>query len=157
MEGMGIRREDIMSNNIITITVNGIEIKGTAADVMQIIGAMSGTAVAGTTAKKEVRTDYTNKNAGFDNFKVNVDKAFVKFTHKDGSYLNEGFIRKALNERAKAAGAVWDKESKAWKFASAKKAGDFEKSCTTEGLDAEVDAIIAKTNERNAKKNEKNA
>lgn len=138
--------------NIITVTVNGIEIKGTAADVMTLIAAMNGTAVKAEKPKKEIRSDYVNKNKGFTNFTVNVSGKAVKFTHSDGSYLNEGFIRKALNARVKTAGAKWNKESKVWEFASKAKAEAFAKACTPDGLDAEVDAIIAATNERNAKK-----
>lgn len=141
-----------MKNTTITVTVNGMTITGTAQEIAQVIAAMNGTAVKAEKPKKEVRSDYVNKNKGFTNFTVNVSGKEVKFTHSDGSYLNEGFIRKALNARVKTAGAKWNKESKVWEFVSKAKAEAFAKACTPDGLDAEVDAIIAATNERNAKK-----
>lgn len=138
--------------NIITVTVNGLVLSGTASELAVIIGAMNGTAVKPEKPVKAVRSDYVNKNKGFTNFKVNVDKNTVRFTHSDGGYLNEGFVRKALNARVKVAGAKWNKDSKVWEFTSAQKAKKFAESCTPEGLDDEVQKIIDQTNERNAKK-----
>ena len=142
-----------MKKNIITVTVNGLELSGTASELATIIGAMNGTsAPVAEKPVKAVRSDYVNKNKGFTNFKVNVDKNTVRFTHSDGGYLNEGFVRKALNARVKVAGAKWNKDSKVWEFTSAQKAKKFAESCTSEGLDDEVQKIIDQTNERNAKK-----
>ena len=142
-----------MKKNIITVTVNGLELSGTASELATIIGAMNGTsAPVAEKPVKAVRSDYVNKNKGFTNFKVNVDKNTVRFTHSDGGYLNEGFVRKALNARAKVAGAKWSKDNKVWEFTSAQKAKKFAESCLPEGLDDEVQKIIDQTNERNAKK-----
>ena len=140
------------NTNIITVTVNGLVLSGTASELAVIIGAMNGTAVKPEKPVKAVRSDYVNKNVGFTNFKVNVDGKNVRFTHSDGGYLNEGFVRKALNARVKVAGAKWNKDSKVWEFTTKKKAEDFAKSCTPDGLDDEVQKIIDQTNERNAKK-----
>lgn len=137
---------------IITVTVNGMTITGTPQEVALVIGAMNGSAPVAEKPVKAVRSDYTNKNVGFTNFKVNVDGKNVRFTHSDGSYLNEGFIRKALNARVKTAGAKWNKDSKVWEFTSAQKAKKFAESCKVDGLDDEVNALIKATNERNAKK-----
>lgn len=143
-----------MKNTTITVTVNnGLVLSGSPEDVAMIIASLNGCSIKSEKPKKELRSDYTNKSKGFDNFVVNVDKSFVSFAHKDGTYFKEGFYRKALNNRAKAAGAKWDKEARKWAFTSAKKAQDFAKTCTAgEALDAEVEALIKTTNEKNASK-----
>lgn len=145
-----------MKKNIITVTVNGnLTISGTVQEVALIIASLNGaSAPVAEKPKKALRTDYTNKNVGFDNFTVNVSGKTVKFTHKDGTFLNERFVRKVLNNRVKKAeGFVnWDKESKVWVFSSAQKAKKFAEGCTTEGLDDEVNKLIQETNEKNAEK-----
>ena len=140
--------------NTITVTVNGnLTISGTPEEVAMVIASLNGTtATVAEKPVKAVRSDYVNKNVGFDNFKVNVSGKTVSFSHKDGSYLNEGFIRKALNARVRKAEGTWNKDRKVWEFSSAVKAKKFAETCTTDGLDAEVEEIIQATNARNAKK-----
>lgn len=158
-----------MANTNISVQVLGCTLTGSAQDVANVLLAIHGAGQAqaqaptGTgviapetpVAQAQRRTDYTNTHKGFDNVLVKAVGKTVKITHKDGGFIHEGFVRKALNARVKGAGATWDAEAKAWTFTSAQKAKAFEKAFTLDGLDAEVDALVAQANARNARKNAK--
>ena len=76
-----------------------------------------------------------------------VDKTHVSYTLVDGKYVGQSGVRKSLNARLRNAGAEWNADKKAWKFASAKKAQDFVSADTAKYCEREdvlaVDVLVA--------------
>ena len=104
-----------------------------------------------------------------------VDKTKVTYTLADGKYAGQSGVRKTLNARLRNAGAIWDADKKAWKFASSKKANEFVRADMAQYCDrkdvlavdptvalyptvvtaAEIEAVRAKAQARAEKKAQK--
>lgn len=127
-----------------------------ATQVIELIESILGNSKNQVSTPKEPKV-YEHTKDAFDNFVFTCDKNLVTYTHKDGSYVFEKTVRQALNARLKKAGAVYDKDIKAWVFTKGERRDNTGATKFCEENNAipvsakEMNAIIDKWNSKQGK------
>ena len=80
------------------------------------------------------------------------EKNYVSYTLADGKYVGQTGARKTLNARLRTAGAEYNAEKKAYKFASTKKAEEFVANTSALVSASDIEAVREKAQARALKK-----